>query len=302
MAPRALLITGASTGIGHACALHFAQLGWRVYAGVRAQTDALALRAAHPYLEPIRLDVTDPRDITNAADTVAHSLHAHGITGLAALINNAGIVVAGPLEYLPLHELRRQLDINVLGPVAVTQAFLPLLRLAADAAPANTRAPARIVNLSSVSGRIAAPFLGPYAASKFALEALSDALRNELHPWGIAVSLIEPGPINTPIWNKAAAWFQSIHDQLPPAAHQRYGPALDALRQYTDRCARNALPPARVIAAIHHALTSPRPRLRYPVGRAQAFNIQLLKFLPARWVDKAMRKTLRLDRRAADLP
>ena len=181
---KSVVITGASTGIGAACALHLDQWGWRVFAGVRKQGDAEALRAqGSARLTPVSLDVTDTVSISTAASAVAGAV---GAAGLAGLVNNAGIVVPGPIELLPLSDLRRQLEINVVGQVAVTQAFLPLIRAGRG----------RIVNMGSIAGRMATPFTGAYGASKFALEALTDALRLELQPWGISVSIIEPGAVD----------------------------------------------------------------------------------------------------------
>ena len=192
-----VVITGASTGIGEACALHLDQLGWRVFAGVRKDSDGEALqRKASPRLMPVRIDVTDAASIAGAREIVAREL---GDRGLDGLVNNAGVVVAGPLEFVPMDDLRRQLEINVIGQIAVTQAFLSFVRTARG----------RIVNIGSVSGKMATPFVGPYAASKFAMEALTDALRCELRPWGIQVSIVEPGSIATPIWEKDAGGRRS---------------------------------------------------------------------------------------------
>ena len=177
---RSVLVTGASRGIGEATVLRLARAGWCVFAGVRRDEDGAALRSAGGAIVPVRLDVTDEAQIAAAAATIAE--HARG--ELHGVVNNAGIAVAAPLEYLPVQELRRQLEVNVLGQVAVTQALLPMLR----------RAQGRIVFVSSVSGRSALPFTGPYAASKHALEALADAWRVELLPWGLHVALIEPEP------------------------------------------------------------------------------------------------------------
>ncbi|MEK7693262.1 MAG: SDR family oxidoreductase, partial [Chloroflexota bacterium] len=185
---RSVVITGASTGIGEACALHLDALGWRVFAGVRKGADGEALqRKASARLIPVRIDVTDQASIASACDAVAQELGARGLDGL---VNNAGIAVAAPLEFVPIDDLRRQLEINVIGQIAVTQAFLALIRTARG----------RIVNIGSVSGKLATPFTGPYSASKFAMEALTDALRIELRPWKIEVSIVEPGSIATPIW------------------------------------------------------------------------------------------------------
>ena len=182
-----VVVTGASSGIGEATALRLANAGFAVFAGVRREEDAEALRLRG--VRPVRLDVRDAAQVAAAAQEVRGAL---GPAGLVALVNNAGVVVPGPLEFVPLDKLRGQFEVNVIGQVAVIQAFLPLLR--------ETRG--RIVNISSIDGRIATPLLGPYVASKFALEGLSDALRRELRPWGIQITLIEPGAIKTRIWEK----------------------------------------------------------------------------------------------------
>src|SRR3954471_14417569 len=169
----AVVITGASTGIGATCAAHLSSLGFRVFAGVRKPEDAERAREAGH--EPLTIDVTDPESIRSAVEQV-------GDAPLSGLVNNAGIAVAGPLEFIPIDEFRRQLDVNVVGQVAVTQAFLPALR----------RSRGRVVFVGSIAGRSALPFLGAYAASKFAVEAVTDALRVELRPWGIDVAVVEP--------------------------------------------------------------------------------------------------------------
>ena len=189
----AVVITGASTGIGRVCAFHMDKLGFRVFAGIRNESDGRSLiEGSAGRITPLLIEVTDSVSALAAADRVAGAV---GSAGLSGLVNNAGIVVAGPLEFLPLSELRKQFEVNVLGQIAVTQAFLPLLR----------QARGRIVNMSSIAGRVAFPYIGPYSASKYALEAISDALRIELLPWGISVSVIEPGDVATPIWKKSTS-------------------------------------------------------------------------------------------------
>jgi NAD(P)-dependent dehydrogenase (short-subunit alcohol dehydrogenase family) len=181
----AVVITGTSTGIGRATAVRLAGMGFRVFAGVRKPADADEL-AQTPGITPLIIDVTDPAIVSAAAETVASQT---GSAGLRGLVNNAGITVPGPLEFLPLDDLRRQLEVNVIGPIAVTQAFLPLLR----------RGRGRIINIGSIGGKMSMPFLGAYHVSKFGMEALSDSLRQELRPWGIRVSLVEPGGVSTPL-------------------------------------------------------------------------------------------------------
>ena len=197
----AVVITGASTGIGAASATELARHGFSVFAGVRKQRDGERLTAQSGHIVPLLLDVTNSEQIASAAETVCRSV---GDAGLAGLVNNAGIVVAGPLEILPLDQLRLQLEVNVVGQIAVTQAFLPLLR----------KARGRIVNMSSLNGRIASPYLAPYAASKHALEAVNNAIRLELRAWGIRVLVIEPGATTTPIWDKAIAAADALADKV----------------------------------------------------------------------------------------
>jgi NAD(P)-dependent dehydrogenase (short-subunit alcohol dehydrogenase family) len=276
-----VVITGASTGIGKACALHLARRGWRVFAGVRRDADGAALsQALQPAgpgaLAPVRLDVTDGASIAAAAAQVAGAL---GDAPLHGLVNNAGIVVAGPLEYVPIDELQRVFAINVTGQIAVTQAFLPLLRRAIAGAPRGTGGRARIVNMSSVSGLMTLPFMGPYSASKFALEALSDALRMELRPWGIHVAVIEPGQIATSIWEKSLAWADTLEQRLPPEARQRYGPALDAVRARAARLGQLGAPAENVARLVAHALTARAPRQRYVTGRSAGLR-HVFRLLP----------------------
>lgn len=275
-----VVITGASTGIGEACALHLDKLGFRVFAGVRKQADGEALKGrASERLTPVPLDVTDERTITAAVETVAR---AAGDTGLAGLVNNAGIAVAGMLEFMPLAALRHQLEVNVLGPIAVTQAFLPLLR----------KGPGRVVNIGSNSGLLSTPFLGAYCASKFALEALTDALRLELRPWGIKVSIIEPGSIQTPIWEKSSAAAKQLLEGLPRQAHELYGEAIEAVRKAAAKSAAAAIPAAAVARAVTHALTAKHPKTRYRVGTDATFQALLARYVPDRLRDALVARYL----------
>jgi NAD(P)-dependent dehydrogenase (short-subunit alcohol dehydrogenase family) len=267
-----VLITGASTGIGRACALHMDRLGWRVFAGVRAEADAASLREeGSERLTPVHLDVTDPPSVGEARRVV---LQATAGDGLAGLVNNAGIPYGGPLEFLDLDEIRAAFEVNYFGVIAVTQAFIPLLRLRRGS----------IVNISSISGRVATPFLSPYSTSKFALEALSDALRVELHPWGIQVAVVEPGAINTPIWNKGIRIKNRLVEGARPEAIQLYGGALDAMGNAIQP---HGIGPEHVARAVAHALTAKHAKTRYPVGRDAHF-VQFFRFLPDRLRDRLM--------------
>lgn len=272
-AAQAVVVTGASTGIGRDAALRLAGCGFTVYAGVRNDEAAASLTAAASVaangdrVRPLRLDVTDDAQIAAAAAAVAA-----GGCALAAVVGNAGIAIGGPLEYLPAAEFRRQFDVNVFGALAVAQAFLPQLRAARG----------RLVFVGSISGRLAIPFIAPYSASKFALRAIADALRMELLPAGIAVTLIEPGSVQTPIWEKGRASRERLLRLLPPAALEHYGPQLDAMFAQTLAEERTGMPVARVTRAIVHAVTAVRPRANYLIGmRARAGSLAAL--LPARW-------------------
>jgi NAD(P)-dependent dehydrogenase (short-subunit alcohol dehydrogenase family) len=263
VSPQTVVVTGASTGIGRACALHLDHLGWNVFAGVRKDADGRALaRDASARLVAVNLDVTDSTSINESVRRVAD---ATGERGLDALVNNAGITVQGPLEYLELDDLRKQFEVNVVGQLAVTQAFLPALRVAKG----------RVVFMSSISGRASAlPLIGPYAASKRALEALAESLRSELMPWDISVSLVEPGSIATPIWEKGDKTIDGLIDDLPPEGKARYERAMARGRDLAAKTGKRGIPPERVAAKVEHALTASRPHFRYLVGvdaKARAF-------------------------------
>jgi NAD(P)-dependent dehydrogenase (short-subunit alcohol dehydrogenase family) len=269
----AVVITGASTGIGEACAMHLDKLGYRVFAGIRKAADGESLRRrASARLVPVRLDISDEMEVGQAARNVTEAL---GGGGLAGLVNNAGITVGGMIEFLPLNAFRHQLEVNVVGQIAVTQAFLPSLR----------KARGRIVNIGSVSGLISGAFSGAYSASKFALEALTDSLRLELRPWKILVSIVEPGFIQTPIVKKSLEAAEALRAQLPAEALELYGPSLRAVRDATEREAAKAAPTEVVVKAVVHALTARRPRTRYVVGAHSGFQISLARALPDRWRD-----------------
>ena len=278
----AVVVTGASTGIGEACALHLDRMGYRVFAGIRKSADGDSLRRrASERLVPVRLDIADETEIQPGQP---HIVEALGGGGLAGLVNNAGIVVGGMLEFLPLDSLRRQLEVNVIGQIAVTQAFLPSLR----------KARGRIVNISSLSGLISTPFTGAYCASKFALEALTDALRMELRPWKMHVSLVEPGFIQTPIASKSLAAADELRAQLPPEALELYGAAFGTVCDATQREAAKGSPTEFVVKAVVHALTARRPRTRYVVGPQPAWQIRLARALPDRWRDNMIVRHLGL--------
>jgi len=273
-----VVVTGASTGIGRATALRLAALGFRVLAGVRRPPDGERLVSdASGALTTLTLDVTDDGSIEAAAGEVER---AAGAAGLRGLVNNAGIAEPAPVELLPLDVLRRQLEVNVVGQVAVTQALLPLLR----------RARGRIVNVSSVGGRVSSPALGAYSASKFALEALSDSLRIELRPWGIDVVVVEPGSIRTEIWRRGESKADSLLERLPAQRRALYEPLFDGMRRLSARSQRRAIAPDRVAARIARALTARRPRTRYVVGADARLQMALSAALPDRAYDALVRR------------
>jgi NAD(P)-dependent dehydrogenase (short-subunit alcohol dehydrogenase family) len=262
---RTILVTGASTGIGCTTALFLAANGAKVLAGVRDTSVDLG-----PTVTTIRLDITDEQDVARLA--------AHDLDGL---VNNAGIATTGPLEFMPPEELRHQLEVNVIAQLAVTQACFPALR----------RNKGRIVNVSSISGRVALPLYGPYAASKYALEALSDSLRREQQD--VEVVLVEPGAIATPIWARGLAAGDALWQAMPPQAHERYGALVARLRKEAEKQGKEGAAPETVARTIATALAADRPRTRYVVGTDARVQALLARVLPGRAVDKLLAKALR---------
>jgi NAD(P)-dependent dehydrogenase (short-subunit alcohol dehydrogenase family) len=267
---RTVVVTGASSGIGLASALRLANSGWRVFGGVRTDEAAAVLRDGG--VEPVELDVTDADHISAAANTVGAELHG--------LVDNAGIAVAAPLELVPLDELRRQLEVNVVGQVAVLQAFLPALR----------RGRGRVVLMGSVGGRSALPFLGPYAASKHALEAFADVLRVELAPWGMTVSIVEPASVKTAIWTKGAEQADAMRQGLDGDAAALYAARIAKFREVALQRGPG-IDPDVVAKAVEHALTASRPKARYLVGR-DAHLRAWIERLPTRLRDRVLAKAL----------
>ncbi len=198
--------------------------------------------------------------------------------GLWGLINNAGVAVAGLLEFLPIERLRMQLEVNVVGQFAVTQAFLPLLR----------KGGGRIVNIGSISGRIATPLLGAYAASKFAMEGLSDSLRRELRPWGIPVSIVDPGRVSTPIWKKSLAMADELVHELPRRALELYGPVIEKEQKTALKAAEGGIPAEKVAQVVAHALMVKRPRTRYLVGPEARLGALAARILPDSLLDRIL--------------
>lgn len=282
---RAAVITGVSTGIGHACAIELARQGVHVFGSVRHLADGDRLRVElDDRFTPLVFDVTDAGAVQAAAAQVATAV---GDAGLWGLVNNAGIAVSGPLQHLPVDDLRRQFEVNLFGLLSVTQAFLPLL----GARRACPHPPGRVVNIGSVSGRIAFPFLGPYSASKHALEALSDSLRRELLIYGIDVIVIQPGAIRTPIWDKAgqedATWL---------AGTDYYKAAIRLQRGAVAQGQENGLPPEQVAQTVFKALSRAKPKTRYVLAKNKFTNWWLVRALPDRWFDKLIARMLKLQK------
>jgi NAD(P)-dependent dehydrogenase (short-subunit alcohol dehydrogenase family) len=269
-----VLVTGASTGIGEATVHHLKALGFDPVGAVRKDEDAERLEGGG--IRTVRIDVTDAGQIAAAREEL-------GDVALAGLVNNAGIAVAAPLEFLPMAKLRQQLEINLIGQAAVTQAFLPALR----------RARGRIVNVSSIGGRVGLPLVSAYNASKFGLEGLSDSLRRELRPHGVDVILIEPGGVKTPIWSKGRDLADDMLEDAPPEAERLYGRMVQRMREETAKIeAERGLEPSEVAEVIGKALTAERPRTRYVVGSDAKLRARMARVLPDRVMDRLIGRTL----------
>jgi NAD(P)-dependent dehydrogenase (short-subunit alcohol dehydrogenase family) len=278
---RVAMITGCSTGIGRATALRLDSSGWKVYAGVRKQVHAEGLASAgSERLTPLIVDVTDPGSIAAAKERIG----AESPGGLHALVNNAGVAYSGPLEFVPLEDFRRQFEVNLLGQVAMTQALIPALR--------PTRG--RIVNITSIGGIVATPFFGPYNASKYALEAVSDCLRGELRPWGIETIVIEPGSIATEIWESGMDQFRETKERMAPEALTLYGKAMKALIRTSLETGKRGIHPDHAAAVIEKALDARRPKARYRIGRDAHIMATASRLLPDRAFDRLIAKAMRI--------
>lgn len=284
MTDRSILVTGASTGIGEACALEFDRLGWHVFAGVRRDEDGQRLKAkSSSRLRPVSLDVTDPASIDAAAREIRATV---GNNGLTALVNNAGVAVGGPVEYIAIDEWRRQFEVNVFGQVAVTKAVLPLIRRSARGG--------RIVFIGSIGGRMASLFIAPYSASKHAIEAIAESMRHELFGTGIRTVVVEPGAVRTPIWDKGRSSADEIEAGLPPEGLERYAEAIAGLRKGMEFQARTGVDPAVVARVVVRAVTTSRPAARYLVGRDAKIMGRLAGILPDSARDAVMRVSMKM--------
>ncbi|MGD0462789.1 MAG: SDR family NAD(P)-dependent oxidoreductase [Tepidisphaeraceae bacterium] len=283
---RHVLVTGSSTGIGRACAIHLAQTGFSVIAGVRRPSDGQQFQALCKNLRSIQLDITLGASIAAAVNQIAEIT---GESGLAAIVNNAGIGVHGPVEFVSVEDWRRQFEVNVFGQVAVTQALLPMLR---RHVAAQGHGSGRIVFIGSIAGRVTIPTLGPYSASKCAIAAVAAALRLELRDQGIFVSLLEPGAIQSEIWRKGDETAAAI----PPdsAAGQLYGRQIDAVVRTSRKSAASAIGADRVARLVHRCLTARRPPIHKTVGRDAMSAVIVKWLLPEKWFDKILREALKI--------
>ncbi len=278
----AVVVTGASTGIGWATALLLDEKGYRVFAGVRKQADAKSLaEEGSDNLTPITIDVTKERSIKSAKDKVQRAV---GKDGLVGLVNNAGVGDGGPVETMDLDVLRNVLEVNLVGQVAVTQAFLPLIR----------KAPGTIVFIASIGGRIATPFMSPYNTSKFAVEALGESLRGELAPWGIDVAVVEPGSIDTPIWKKGAETIEDQFEKMPPNTKRLYGKQLKRMDEVLTETAKRGISPQKVAKVIHTAIRSEKPKHRYLVGTDAKVAARLKGNLPEKAFSKVVGRQFKM--------
>ena len=279
---KSVVVTGASTGIGWATAKLLLNRGFRVFGSVRKQADADRLKTEFgANFTPLLFDVTDEAAVLAAAREVRAALNGEKLAGL---VNNAGIAVSGPVLGLAADDFRRQMDVNVIGPIIATQAFGPLL----GADPSLKGPPGRIVMISSVAGRNALPFAGAYAASKFALEGLSESLRRELMLFGIDVVIVAPGPVKTPIWSKGQQAVDVSRYQNSP-----YLPALQKASAFMQHLESIGLPPERIAERVFEALTLPQPKVRYQITPDPMRHL-MMTMLPKRMVDKIIAKRLGL--------
>ena len=270
---RTVVITGASTGIGRACAEYQAAKGWQVFAGVRKLEDGEPLKAAHPNIEPLLLDVTNPERVAQAAETVRTALAGKKLAGL---VNNAGIANMGPLALQPQDKFESHFAVNVFGLLRASQAFIPQLGMDEQL----TGPPGRIVNITSVGGRLASPFLGAYTATKHAVESMTDSLRRELVLFGIDAIAVGPGAVKTPIWDKAES-----DNSSNPYANTPWSTAIDAFSQAMLEGGRTGLDPETIAACVDQALSAKKPKVRYAPVPNKLTNFTLPLLLPKRMVD-----------------
>jgi NAD(P)-dependent dehydrogenase (short-subunit alcohol dehydrogenase family) len=282
-----VLITGTSTGIGRECALYLARKGFVVLAAARRESDAPVVETVgYQQICPLRLDVTDGDSIAAAAQRVREVV---GSAGLCGLVNNAGIGVLGPIEFVPIDGWRKQFEVNVFGQVMVTQAMLPLLR---DHVARFGHGSARIINITSIGGRLAQPILGPYTASKFALEAISDSLRFELRRQGIRICVIQPGAVQSEIWRKGEEQTMNFPSDGP--ARKLYAQVITGVQTIAKQASKTAVPADRVAEVVEKCLTKRRPRTRYLIGKDAKSAAFFQSILPTTWFDAIMTKVMKI--------
>lgn len=278
----AVVVTGVSTGIGRGVAQALIEKDIHVFGSVRKESDAERVKAAlGDRFTPLLFDVTDETAVRAGADRVRQLLNGQTLKGL---VNNAGIAIPGPALHQPLSDYRKQVEVNLIGAYAVTQAFAPLL----GADRSLKGGPGRIVNITSLGGKIGSPFLSGYCSAKHGLEGFSESVRRELLMYGIDVIIVGPGAVKTPIWDKAEAMDTSAYAQTD------YGPAMKKLSELMAGGARDGLPVERVGALVHHVLTTARPRVRYALAPSLLFDWIVPRLLPRRFVDRFFAQRLGL--------
>lgn len=282
---KSIVITGVSTGIGRGAAEAFARAGYRVFGSVRREEDAARLRGElGERFVPLVFDVTDREAVLGAAEKVGEAVEGGGLAGL---VNNAGTAIAGPLALQPPDDVRAQFEANVLGLVSVTQAFLPLLGMGKPRAGKPSFGPGRIVNMSSVGGRVASPFIGAYAGTKHAVEGISDSLRRELLPYGIDVIVVRPGAVKTEIWAKGAT-SKNLY------ADTDYREPLEKFEAYAGKLAEGGYSPEEFGRLVLRAFEAKRPKTRYAIVRGRLVNWVVPTLLPDRWLDRLIGRTVGL--------
>lgn len=272
-----VVVTGASSGIGRASAQRLAADGFHVLAGVRNQDDAAKLRTQS--IEPVILDITDADALRALADRVATDSAGRL---LRAVVNNAGIAVNGPVETVPLDEWRRQFEVSVIGQIAVTQALIPALLASRG----------RVINIGSLGGKVAMPGFGPYSAAKFAMEAVTDALRREMEPQGLKVIVITPGAVSTGMSDQGMATVSRLARLMTSDQHRRHGPLIDGVKAQIEAFARDGVPAEQAATVVSQALRDSKPRIRYTVGRDAAVMSRMVSFMPDRILDRVLRRQM----------
>jgi NAD(P)-dependent dehydrogenase (short-subunit alcohol dehydrogenase family) len=284
---KTVVITGASTGIGRATAEYLARNGWQVFAGIRKDSDGAALTEADARIKPILLDVTQPEQVAEAVETVRAALDGQKLAGL---VNNAGIANMGPLALQPIDQFEAHFSVNVFGLLRASQAFAPLLGMDETL----TGDPGRIVNITSVGGRLSAPFLGAYTATKHAVESMTDSLRRELVLFGIDAIAVGPGAVKTPIWDKAEDANSSN-----PYANSPWAEPIEKFSETMLEGGRTGLDPEVIAKTIETALTAAKPKARYAPVPDKLTNFTLPMLLPKRVVDGFFWKRFGMARKPA---